>query len=348
MHRVDNQYAVAILPATEDIGPNPNGYFVKNTRVSQSYINSLQEEYCSLIEGADLVLAKGDKTQLKQAFTKLISDATTAVGITAIEEDINPHLGGDLDTLIWSIISESSGDIQITSNGTGKVLLNADDVLVKEYIKHRGDLNNYIRIAGDHIRLKANTTGMVTLGAFGLSLDYGSADLISDDQFFTDPNYSTLPTQRACKFYTNTTIYSIPGINAQVINTSIQLATYTSGAQVYNVWGNIHKLNITIATHTILEPGRINYLMGGGNWAVGDINICTSIVITLKKNNINTSLNITLGRNILFASTFSATHIDVVAGDVLSFEVNKNNSILSGGDTYKLIALALRFAKSYA
>ena len=44
-------------------------------------------------------------------------------GISNVSEDNSPQLGGDLDTNGNSIVSASNGDIAITPNGTGKVIL---------------------------------------------------------------------------------------------------------------------------------------------------------------------------------------------------------------------------------
>ena len=44
-------------------------------------------------------------------------------GISNVVEDTTPQLGGDLDVNGKSIVSASDGDIAITPNGTGDVIL---------------------------------------------------------------------------------------------------------------------------------------------------------------------------------------------------------------------------------
>ena len=48
---------------------------------------------------------------------------TDSVGLSNVVEDITPQLGGNLDVNGNSIVSTSDGDIAITPNGTGKVIL---------------------------------------------------------------------------------------------------------------------------------------------------------------------------------------------------------------------------------
>ena len=44
-------------------------------------------------------------------------------GISNVSDDTSPQLGGNLDVVTHSIISTSNRDINITPNGTGKVVL---------------------------------------------------------------------------------------------------------------------------------------------------------------------------------------------------------------------------------
>ena len=50
-------------------------------------------------------------------------DATDSVGISNVVEDATPQLGGDLDINSNSIISTSNGNISISPNGTGNIVL---------------------------------------------------------------------------------------------------------------------------------------------------------------------------------------------------------------------------------
>lgn len=48
---------------------------------------------------------------------------STALGLANISEDLNPQLGGNLDVNGYSIVSLSNGNITITPNGTGSIVL---------------------------------------------------------------------------------------------------------------------------------------------------------------------------------------------------------------------------------
>jgi hypothetical protein len=47
----------------------------------------------------------------------------TVAGLTQVADDLTPELGGDLDVDGHSIVSNNNGDITITPNGTGSVVL---------------------------------------------------------------------------------------------------------------------------------------------------------------------------------------------------------------------------------
>lgn len=49
--------------------------------------------------------------------------ANIADGLNALIDDLSPQLGGDLDVNNFSIISTNNGDINITPNGTGEIVL---------------------------------------------------------------------------------------------------------------------------------------------------------------------------------------------------------------------------------
>jgi hypothetical protein len=54
-------------------------------------------------------------------------------GIANIVEDTTPQLGGNLDVNGNQIVSVSNGDIELTPNGTGRVLLTSDTIEVGEF-----------------------------------------------------------------------------------------------------------------------------------------------------------------------------------------------------------------------
>jgi hypothetical protein len=56
-------------------------------------------------------------------YTGSVWVAITSGGITDLVQDTTPQLGGNLDINTYSIVSTSNGNINITPNGTGKVVL---------------------------------------------------------------------------------------------------------------------------------------------------------------------------------------------------------------------------------
>jgi hypothetical protein len=76
MHRIDNSTATTTLPAQKP--PGDPGFFTPGsvggesaTIVEADWLNSIQEEICTVISNAGLGLVKGDFTQLWQALLRL-------------------------------------------------------------------------------------------------------------------------------------------------------------------------------------------------------------------------------------------------------------------------------------
>ena len=77
MFRIDHPTRAASIPAPDPVG-SP-GYFVKpdpntatpGTRVTQDWLNAVQEELANAVEGQGLTLDKGDRTQLLKALGKV-------------------------------------------------------------------------------------------------------------------------------------------------------------------------------------------------------------------------------------------------------------------------------------
>ena len=49
-------------------------------------------------------------------------------GIQNVSDDSSPQLGGDLDLATHSIVTTSNRDINLTPNGTGKVVVGANGI----------------------------------------------------------------------------------------------------------------------------------------------------------------------------------------------------------------------------
>ena len=71
----------------------------------------------------DVKLAQGSNITLTRTDANTITIAGSAGGISDVVQDTTPQLGGNLDVNGQAIVSASNGDIAITPNGTGKVVL---------------------------------------------------------------------------------------------------------------------------------------------------------------------------------------------------------------------------------
>ena len=87
--------------------------------------------------------------------------AITSGGITDLVQDTTPQLGGNLDINTYSIVSTSNGNINITPNGTGKVVLDGIS-----YPDTDGTNGQFI---------KTNGSGVLSFGSMTLSYSSGTA-----------------------------------------------------------------------------------------------------------------------------------------------------------------------------
>jgi hypothetical protein len=94
-------------------------------------------------------------------YTGSVWVAVTSGGITDVVQDTTPQLGGNLDINTYSIVSTSDGNINITPNGTGKVVLDGIS-----YPDTDGTDGQFI---------KTNGSGVLSFGAMTLSYSSGTA-----------------------------------------------------------------------------------------------------------------------------------------------------------------------------
>jgi hypothetical protein len=97
--------------------------------------------------------------------------AVTSGGISDLVQDTTPQLGGNLDINTFSIVSTSNGNISITPNGTGKVILDGIS-----YPDTDGTNGQFI---------KTNGSGVLSFGAMTLSYSSGTATGDGSDTTFT-------------------------------------------------------------------------------------------------------------------------------------------------------------------
>ena len=96
-------------------------------------------------------------------------------GISNVSEDTTPQLGGDLDVNGNSIVSASNGDIAITPNGTGKVILDGlnwptADGSADQVLKTDGSGQLSFTAAGG----SGTVTSVAITGSDGIDVDSGS------------------------------------------------------------------------------------------------------------------------------------------------------------------------------
>jgi hypothetical protein len=84
------------------------------------------------------VLAKASATDYDFAWS------SASGGLSNVVEDTTPQLGGNLDVNGQSIVSASNGDIAITPNGTGSIILDG-----LTWPSADGTANQVLKTAGD-------------------------------------------------------------------------------------------------------------------------------------------------------------------------------------------------------
>lgn len=155
MHRIDNESASTVMPEPGVTGPVPNGYFVQRasgvsgTTVTSDVLNAWQEEVCNVIEGVGIALNKALQNQLYAAVVEMIERGPSDSGLGKVEDDMNPHLGGNLNLNDFEISSLSNGDITIQAD-------------------------TYIGGDGVTALIEDKFAGGVGVGAFGALLDFGT------------------------------------------------------------------------------------------------------------------------------------------------------------------------------
>lgn len=183
MHRIDTAYATVANLFTEG---NP-AVGEPATRISDDWLNDLQEELCNVIESAGITLAKGTRTQLLSALTRLTSERVSvkkygavagAESTAAIQAAINDLTSGQTLDLCGStyyinntltiptsgvrivngkLIAAAGANFEYMLFGTGLT-----DVVIKGV---HFDANKANRTAGQNIRFMC--------AGFALSTDCG-------------------------------------------------------------------------------------------------------------------------------------------------------------------------------
>jgi hypothetical protein len=168
--------------------------------------------------------------------------AITSGGITDLVQDTTPQLGGNLDINTFSIVSTSNGNINITPNGTGKVILDGIS-----YPDTDGTNGQFI---------KTNGSGVLSFGAMTLSYSSGTATGNGSTTAFTISSGRTVedvlvfvngfqltPTTDYTISGTTLTFITAPASSAEITYRYLPIpGTYTSA----NFTGNGSATTITI------------------------------------------------------------------------------------------------------
>lgn len=318
MFRIDVATASASLPTPAAPGPKPNGYFISGTTVTADFLNSIQEEICYVVEQSGGTLSKTDRTQLYTAFQALI---TAFGGLTAIVQDTDPHLGGDLNTNNHKITSATGIDIQFTPGSTGNVILNGV-VVIDNALQWSSDPTNTLIFGafGLVYQLSGTDVFYVGSGGFGLNGAGTACTLISDDVTLAGNSPTTLPTQHAVKTYVdNAPTYSF---QASMLFNLWTDSTLTAGNTYYFTQGK----------PTSTAPGAANaytYLIPymSTDFEMTDIYFSNapgsgqSYTVTLYKNGSPTVYTATCSGTNTSASLSSLGPISVAANDYLTLQV---------------------------
>ena len=231
--------------------------------------------------------------------------------MTDVVQDTTPQLGGSLDVNGQSIVSVSNGDINITPNGTGDVVVSTIEV---------SDLtNNRVVIAGtagaleDDSNLTYDGTTLATNGLSATTADINGGTIDGTTIGGTTPGAVTTSSLVATTADINggtvdaTNIgATTPGtaavttLSASGTSTLAQVdATVITGATVNATTGNVTTLTGTTATYTTVNAGTTTS---------ATVNATTGNVTTLTATNV---INTTL-----VATNFSSSNVDVNGGAI--------------------------------
>ena len=262
-----------------------------------------------VIDGINYPQADGSANQVIQ--TDGSGQLSFATVLTDIVADTTPQLGGSLDVNGQSIVSVSNGDINITPNGTGDVVVSTIEV---------SDLtNNRVVIAGtagaleDDANLTYNGTTLATNGLSATTADIDGGTIDGTTIGGTTPAAVTTSSLVATTADINggtvdaTNIgATTPGtaavttLSASGTSTLAQVdATVITGATVNATTGNVTTLTGTTATYTTVNAGTTTS---------ATVNATTGNVTTLTATNV---INTTL-----VATNFSSGNVDVNGGAV--------------------------------
>jgi hypothetical protein len=168
--------------------------------------------------------------------------AITSGGITDLVQDTTPQLGGNLDINTFSIVSTSNGNINITPNGTGKVVLDGIS-----YPDTDGTNGQFLRTNGSGVLSFGSTTltyssGTATGNGSTTAFTISSGRTVEDVLVFVN-GFQLTPTTDYTISGTTLTFITAPASSAEITYRYLPIpGTYTSA----NFTGNGSATTITI------------------------------------------------------------------------------------------------------
>lgn len=193
-------------------------YFVKNDTDAQA-----------TIAYANVTVTSSNSVNIPSGFTKIVSGdgggdtngTFVDLNPSSVEVDASPSLGGDLDVAGNSIVSSSNGDIAITPNGTGNVVIDG-----LNYPQSDGNANEVLTTdgSGQLSFVDINSSGSGGIWAAGMTMAYGgttapSGWLLCYGQAVSRTTYADLFAAIGTAFGVgdNSSTFNLPDLRGRVI-----------------------------------------------------------------------------------------------------------------------------------
>ena len=339
MHRIDHKSAALTMPVIAIPGPNVNGYFnygtptssILPTQIQHDWLNALQENICYAIEQLGYTLDKADNTQLYVAIQQyIIIGPEGGVGLTSIQGDTDPHLGGDLIVNGHSITSAT--DITIEPDGTGNINLNKANIYVKTNIVHESDTGTKIAFGTDTQAFEISSSNVIDINSSGLQIKGTGAritTILDEDDMASNSATATL-TQQSAKAYVDNIINLskskyvflkwVNGLTSIFAGSNTDIR-YMFGQQSLG------------ANSQLISPAGLRMPKGGvvsnlkfvstNSWSVSTI---YTVTCTLFVNGVASSLTVSMTTNAGAPNVEDTTHtVSVSQGDYLELQILYND-----------------------
>lgn len=323
------------MPTPEPPGVNPNGFFDSGTTITVDFLNAVMAELCYVITQTGATLSKTDTTQLYTAINQIMLDASGGSGITALEDDLLPKLGGDLD-VNGHFIESPAGDILIQPT-SGIIILDTPGVMIGQDLVYSVDNTTKITFGTGTQTFIAGGVSVLNINASGMQIGSGArVTTIDNDPTMAATSSDRLATQSAIKGYVDSFVPE-GGTAPNKINFFGSItSSFSAGSTWY--YANVFRVNSapggTDATKYvcfyITGSYTINNLTVGSGTAPGS---GFSYACTVFKNGSATSLTATIVDTNQYA-TDSTHSFSVIAGDVICLEV-----VVSSGATTASLGL---------